>query len=61
MKKQIYKFIIRYKNISLNSQNTISLFQNVHMDNAITPSLPSMDNRGHLVNPLPPSSCPRGY
>ena len=37
-------------------------FQNfVHVDISLTPSLPNMDNRGHLVNPLLPSSCPRGY
>ena len=26
----------------------------VHMDIAVTPSLPSVDNHGHLLNPLPP-------
>jgi len=61
MKKQIPTFIILYINILSKSQNTINLFQNVHMDNAMTPSLPSVNNCGHLVNPLPPSSCPRGY
>ena len=48
--------------LQLNNQNIIIFFKNfVHVDTAMTPSLPSVDNRGHLATPLPPSSCPRGY
>ena len=41
----------------LSNQNTIIFFQNfVHLDTAMTPSLPNVDNGGHLVSPfLPPS------